>query len=254
MKLKLFFTALFAGALLQAYSQPAATPDKLETAKGTVTIQPILHGTVVLTWNGKTIYVDPYGGAEAFAGVAKPDLILITDIHGDHLDPKTLDALDTESAQMLVPQAVADQLPEKYKSKANVIANGETTTLMDMEIEAIPMYNLPESEDSKHVKGRGNGYILNMGGKRIYLSGDTEDIPEMRALKNIDVAFVSMNLPYTMDIDQAASGVLAFKPKVVYPYHYRGQDGLANVEAFKQKVNAKNKNIEVRLRSWYPKQ
>jgi L-ascorbate metabolism protein UlaG (beta-lactamase superfamily) len=253
MKLKSMLTAFFTIALLQANAQ-SATPDKLETEKGTVTIQPVLHGTVVFNWNGKTIYVDPYGGAEAFTGIAKPDLILITDIHGDHMDPKTLDAIDTEGAVMLVPQAVADQLPEKYKSQAKVIGNGESTTLMDMEIAAIPMYNLPETEDSRHIKGRGNGYILSIGGKKIYLSGDTEDIPEMRALKNIDVAFVSMNLPYTMDIDQAASAVLEFKPKIVYPYHYRGQDGLADVEAFKKKVNEKDKSIEVRLGNWYPKQ
>ena len=114
------------------------------------------------------------------------------------------------------------------------------------------MYNLPEAADSRHTKGRGNGYILTMGGKKIYLSGDTEDIPEMRALKDIDVAFVCMNLPFTMDINQAASAVLEFKPKIVYPYHYRGQGGLADVEGFKKLVNAGNPKIEVRLRSWYP--
>jgi L-ascorbate metabolism protein UlaG (beta-lactamase superfamily) len=252
MKLKSILAAFFMVALLQANAQTAA-PDKLETDKGTVTIQPVLHGTVVFNWNGKTIYVDPYGGAEAFAGITKPDLILITDIHGDHLDPKTLDAIDTEGAVLVVPQAVADQLPEKYKSQAKVIGNGESTTHLNMQIEAVPMYNLPETEDSRHIKGRGNGYLLSIGGKKIYISGDTEDIPEMRALKNIDVAFVSMNLPYTMDIDQAASAVLEFKPKIVYPYHYRGQDGLADVEAFKKKVNEKDKNIEVRLGNWYPK-
>ena len=110
------------------------------------------------------------------------------------------------------------------------------------------MYNLPESPDAYHTKGRGNGYVLTIGGKNIYISGDTEDIPEMRALKNIDIAFVCMNLPYTMPPDQAAGGVLAFKPKIVYPYHYRGQD----VNIFKNLVNAGDKNIEVRLRNWYP--
>jgi len=138
------------------------------------------------------------------------------------------------------------------KQKAVVLGNGDKTEQIGINIEAIPMYNLPETDDSKHVKGRGNGYVLTIGNKRVYISGDTEDIPEMRNLKNIDVAFVSMNLPYTMDINQAASAVLDFKPRVIYPYHYRGQDGLSDVEAFKKKVDAGNKNIEVRLRNWYP--
>jgi L-ascorbate metabolism protein UlaG (beta-lactamase superfamily) len=113
------------------------------------------------------------------------------------------------------------------------------------------MYNLPETADSRHTKGRGNGYVINIGGKNIYISGDTEDIPEMRALKNIDVAFVCMNLPYTMDINQAASAVLAFKPKIVYPYHYRGSGGLSDVAAFKKMVNEKDPKIDVRLAEWY---
>ena len=114
------------------------------------------------------------------------------------------------------------------------------------------MYNLPESATAMHTKGRGNGYILTIGGKRIYISGDTQGIPEMRSLKNIDVAFVCMNLPYTMDIKEAADAVLAFKPAIVYPYHYRGKDGLSDVNAFKSLVDAGGQKIEVRLRNWYP--
>ena len=120
-----------------------------------------------------------------------------------------------------------------------------------MGITAIPMYNLPETAESRHPRGRGNGYVISMGGKNIYLSGDTGDIPEMRKLEDIDVAFICMNLPYTMDVDHAASGVLAFKPRIVYPYHYRGQNGLSDVERFKTLVNQGNKKIEVRLRDWY---
>ncbi|MFD2999079.1 MBL fold metallo-hydrolase [Pontibacter toksunensis] len=254
MKLKSILATLFAFALLQANAQQRNTPDQVKTNKGELTIQPVQHGTLVLNWDNKTIYVDPTGGAEAFTGVAKPDLILITDIHGDHLSKETLDALQTEGAVMVVPQAVADQLPEKYKGQLKIIGNGESITALDIPITAVPMYNLPESADSRHVKGRGNGYVLNFGGKNVYLSGDTEGIPEMRALKNIDVAFVSMNLPYTMDVDQAADAVLYFKPKIVYPYHYRGQGGLSDVESFKNQVNAKNKQVEVRLKDWYPKQ
>jgi len=114
------------------------------------------------------------------------------------------------------------------------------------------MYNLPEAPDAKHIKGRGNGYLLEMGGKRIYISGDTEDIPEMRALENIDVAFICMNLPYTMDIDQASNAVVDFKPAVVYPYHYRGNPDMSDTAAFKKLVNDKDDQIEVRLRNWYP--
>jgi len=244
---------MFAVALLQANAQHA-TPDKFKTSKGDLTIQPIEHATMVLNWDGKTIYVDPTGGAAAFSGMGKPDMILLTDIHGDHMSTETLDALDTEGAVFVVPQAVADQLPEKYKGQAKVMGNGESITELGIPIKAVPMYNLPESADAKHVKGRGNGYILNLGNKNIYISGDTEGVPEVRGLKNIDVAFLSMNLPYTMDIEQAASTTLDFKPKIIYPYHFRGQGGLADVEAFKKLVNDKNKNIEVRLRDWYPAQ
>lgn len=244
-------TLLFALAYSTVFAQETTT-DQIKTNKGTLTIQPVLHGTLMLQWNGKTIYVDPYGGAEAFAGLAAPDLILITDIHGDHLDLKTLNAIETSKAIFVAPQAVADQLPESMRQRLVVLKNGATTEQLDMKIEAIPMYNLPETADSRHVKGRGNGYVLTLGNKLVYISGDTEDIPEMRNLKNIDVAFVSMNLPYTMDIDQAASAVLDFRPRIIYPYHYRGQDGLADVEAFKKQVDTGNKNIEVRLRNWYP--
>ncbi|WP_192820535.1 MBL fold metallo-hydrolase [Rufibacter sp. LB8] len=230
------------------------TLDQIDTKKGPLKIQPITHGTVVLHWDAKTIWVDPYGGAQGFEGVAAPDLILITDIHGDHLDKKTLEAVNTSKAIIIAPQAVVDQLPEALKAKAVVLGNGETTSQLGISVRVVPMYNLPETADSRHPKGRGNGYVLEMGGKNIYLSGDTEDIVEMRALKNIDVAFVCMNLPFTMDVDQAASAVLDFKPKVVYPYHYRGQGGLSDVNAFKQKVDAGKKKIDVRLRNWYPQQ
>ncbi|MGZ4037911.1 MAG: MBL fold metallo-hydrolase, partial [Bacteroidia bacterium] len=171
----LFFLCL---ALCPAFAQ-RPSPDQIETVKGKLTIQPVLHGSIVLTWNNKIIYVDPFGGAKAFKDLAAPDLILITDIHPDHLNPETLNAIETGKATLVVPQAVADQLPEKLKSKAVVIANGKSTEQQGISIAAIPMYNLPEAPDSKHTKGRGNGYILDLGGKKIYISGDTEDIPEM---------------------------------------------------------------------------
>ncbi|MEP2668011.1 MAG: MBL fold metallo-hydrolase [Cyclobacteriaceae bacterium] len=229
-----------------------SAPDQIETKKGQLSIQPILHGTVALEWDGKTIYVDPYGGAKAFKGIAAPDLILITDIHGDHMSIETLEGIETSKAIIIAPGAVTEKLPEVLKARTTSLDNGKQIEKLGISITAIPMYNLPEDSESRHTKGRGNGYVLNMGGKNVYFSGDTEDIPEMRALKNIDVAFVCMNLPYTMDIDQASSAVLDFKPKIMYPYHYRGQGGLADVDAFQKKVKDANDKIDVRLRNWYP--
>lgn len=239
--------------LLLAFNALAQRPaaDKIETSKGPLTLQPLNHATLALTWQGKTIYVDPTGGSKMFEGLAAPDLILITDIHGDHFSPETLQAIHSGQSTLVVPQAVAEKLPEGLKRKAVVLANGQTKSEMNISITAIPMYNLPQSADAKHTKGRGNGYVLTFGNKRVYISGDTAGIPEMRSLKNIDVAFVCMNLPYTMDVDEAADAVLDFKPKIVYPYHYRGQNGLSDTGKFKKLVNAGNKNIEVRLRDWY---
>jgi L-ascorbate metabolism protein UlaG (beta-lactamase superfamily) len=244
--------ALQAPAQTTAASTPRAAADQIATSKGSLTVQPITHGSVVLIWNGKTIYVDPYGGAASYTGLAAPDVILITDIHSDHLDPKTLAGLSVGKALMIVPPAVAGKLPDEYKPHVRLLRNGQQLDTLGLRVSAIPMYNLPEATDAPHPKGRGNGYVLTLGGKRIYLSGDTEDIAEMRALKNIDVAFVCMNLPYTMDINQAAQAVLAFKPGIVYPYHYRGQNGLSDVATFQKTVNAANKKIDVRLRNWYP--
>lgn len=242
------FTLLLTLSVLFAQAQrPAA--EKEAVKGGELTIQPITHATLVFTYQGKNIYVDPTGGAAAFTGLGAPDMILLTDIHGDHFDPKTIDAINTNHAVIVAPQAVADKLPATTdKSKLVILKNGDKTTQLAIGIEAIPMYNLPEAATAMHTKGRGNGYVLTIGGKNIYISGDTSDIPEMRNLKNIDIAFVCMNLPFTMDVATAANAVLAFKPKAVYPYHYRGQD----VNQFKALVNAGDKNIDVRLREWYP--
>jgi len=244
---RLALAALF-GALLGAL--PVTAQDTLHTAHGDLTITPIEHATFVMQWNGKTIFVDPTKGGAAFASFGKPDVILLTDIHGDHYDPATLAAVRTPQSIVIVPAAVAEKMGAD-KGNAHVLANGETSTIGEIGVEAVPMYNLTEERKAFHTKGRGNGYVVTLGGKRIYISGDTEDIPEMRALKNIDAAFVCMNLPYTMDVEHAASAVLEFKPKVVYPYHYRSKDGLSDVEKFKTLV-AKDKSIEVRLLHWYP--
>lgn len=247
-------TYLYITLLLNIITIHSQTFEIFKTDTGTLKVQPILHGSLVLTFQDKTIYVDPYGGTKLYNNIKAPDIILITDIHGDHLDLETLDSLDTSKAIFITPQAVADKLPEKYKSNINILNNGQGIHRLNFYIKAIPMYNLPvEPPSKKHPKGRGNGYLLNIDNQQIYISGDTEDIPEMRMLENIDIAFVCMNLPYTMTVDQAASAVLEFKPKVVFPYHYRGKNGLSDVKQFKKLVNEKNKNIEVRLIEWYPK-
>src|ERR1700677_666147 len=226
------------------------SPDTIALSKGTLIVQPINHASLVLTAAGKTIYVDPVGGAAKYQGLADPDIILVTDIHGDHFDPPTLQAIRKPGTVLVVPQAVADKLPDADKSGVVILANGDKKELSGIGVAAIPMYNLPaDAANPMHPKGRGNGYVLTVGGKKVYLSGDTQGIPEMRALTGIDIAFVCMNLPYTMGINEAADAVLAFKPHIVYPYHYRGQGGLSDVAAFKAKVEAGNKNIEVRLRN-----
>ena len=231
---------------------PDISGDKYNTFKGDLIIHPIQHATFVIQWNGMLIYVDPYGGAEAFEGIPAPDIILITDIHGDHMNIETLQALDTENATLVVPQAVAEKLPEGLKSKLKTVKNGQRAMMTGLFVEGIPMYNLPESEDSRHTKGRGNGYVLTLGGQRIYISGDTEDIPEMRALKDIDIAFVCMNQPYTMDVDQAISAVMDFRPMVVYPYHYRGAGGqMSDIDKF-EKIVTEGSDVQVVRHNWYP--
>ena len=220
--------------------------DHLVTADGDVIVLPINHATFALSWKDKIIYLDPVGGATRFRNVPRPTIVLITDIHGDHMEGATLSAIEAKNADIVAPLAVFQQLSSDLRPKTKVLANGEKADIQGITVEAIPMYNTTAGRLSNHTKGRGNGYVLTIGGKRIYIAGDTEDIPEMRALRNIDLAFVCMNLPFTMDINQAASAVREFRPKAVYPYHYSGSD----VNKFKQLVG-QDLGIEVRLRKWY---
>ncbi|MGN8226063.1 MBL fold metallo-hydrolase [Gracilimonas sp. BCB1] len=248
--LRTFFISIVLGFLTitTALAQLNNNPDRIETDEGELVIHPILHGSIIFEWNGQTVYIDPWGQAGLYDDKPAPDIILITHPHGDHLSPETLASLDTESASFYVPQAVADQMPEEFLGQTTVIANGETMEYEGITIRAVPMYNLPE-EGARHAKGWGNGYVLTMGGKDVYVSGDTEGIPEMRNLQGIDIAFVCMNLPYTMDINQASDAVLDFEPAIIYPYHHRGQD----IQEFKKLVDTGNKDIEVRLKNWYPR-
>ncbi len=216
------------------------------------TITPVAHATAVLDWEGTTIYVDPTGGKAAFENFPLADLILITDIHGDHFNPETLEELETAQAKIIVPQAVADQMPGSFTPQLDVLDNGDMKERYSIEITAIPMYNLREEALGFHEKGRGNGYVLEREGRRVYISGDTEDIPEMRSLEDIDIAMVCMNLPYTMTVESAADAVVAFKPVKVYPYHYRGRPDVSDVEKFAALVKAGTDAVEVVQLDWYP--
>ena len=216
-----------------------------------INIIPINHATLILAHDDDVIYIDPVGGSDAFSGQEKPDYILITDIHGDHFDPKTLESMSLDSTVLIIPQAVKEKLPELKVKEVIVMHNGDLKDLKSFSIEAIPMYNLRAEALKYHEKGRGNGYVLTLGKERVYISGDTEDIPEMRSLKNIDIAFVCMNLPYTMTVESAASAVLDFKPKKVYPYHFRGENGMSDIVEFKSIINKQNPDIAVVQLDWY---
>ena len=243
---------LAAAGILAAAVVTAGSPDGngIATDQGPLIIHPVEHATFVIQWNDETIAVDPVGGASRFEAFGKADLVLITDIHGDHLSVDTVKALAKPSTVIVGPAAVAEKVPEADRGRITVVANGESFKWGDSVIEAIAAYNLTPERQNFHAKGRGNGYVVTLGGKRIYISGDTEDVPEMRALENIDAAFVCMNLPYTMEVAAAADAVLEFQPKVVYPYHYRGKGGMSDLGEF-QNLVAKDPSIEVRLLEWY---
>lgn len=215
-------------------------------------IIPISHATAVITWGDRVIYADPVGKAKAFAGQPPADIVLVTDIHGDHFSTSTLTSVVGTNTSLIVPQAVMDQLPEYLKRQASILNNGESHDEKGFRVTAVPMYNIPESSGAFHTKGRGNGYVIERDGKRVYIAGDTSATPEMRALTEIDTALIPMNLPYTMSVEEAADGVLAFKPRRVYPYHYRGPDGLSDTNQFKELVNRGDPNIDVILLNWYP--
>ncbi len=216
--------------------------------QGNILFMPIEHATMVIQVKDTTIYVDPVGEVATFEKFAKPDLILITDIHYDHLKPELVTQLATDKTKIIAPKAVAEQLDKNLP--VTILSNEQSTEFQSLTIEAVAMYNLTEGRLKYHEKGRGNGYVIDTGAKRIYLSGDTEDVPEMRALKDIDFAFVCMNLPYTMTVEQAADAVIEMDPKVVFPYHYRGTEGMSDIEKFENLVKSAS-NVKVKKLKWY---
>lgn len=206
---------------------------------------PLNHASMVIKYNGLTIFIDPAANYEKLAPFSAPDLILITHTHGDHFNRELIDSLKVEKTAVVGNKKAIDEL-----GYGIALANGEKKEIKNILIEAIASYNITPENLRFHPKGEGNGYVLTLNNKRIYISGDTEDTPEMRHLKNIDHAFVCMNLPYTLSPEKAASAVLEFQPKKVYPYHYRQRDGFSNIKKFKELVSV-NPNIEVVFLNWY---
>ena len=232
--------------VVQLEDPTTLTGDHIPTETGDLIIHPVEHGTFTMWWNHVSIYVDPVGGAGNFSKMASPDLIFITHPHGDHFNAATLRDIVTDTTTLITPDIVTQQLPSSIKPQAHTMANGDGWEIQDIKITAVPAYNLTAGRLNYHPKGLGNSYVIELGKRRIYFSGDTEDIPEMRALENIDVAFLCMNLPFTMTESQAADGAREFRPRILYPYHYRG----SNLETFTDLVGT-DLPIEVRLREWY---
>jgi len=245
--LQLGLAGLAATTFMPFTARAQGKGDSYKTTGGEILVSPVSHASFVMSVPGMVIYADPVGGKAAYEGQPAPDLVLITHEHGDHFEPDTLAAIVGPDTKLVVNPAVLEKLSGDLKAKATAIGNGEKTTVRTVEIEAIPAYNLTEDRKKYHPQGRDNGYVLTVDGARVYIAGDTEDIPEMRALKDILVAFVPMNLPYTMDETQAASAVAEFKPAFVYPYHYKGSDP----QAFAGKLAEGAPDVKVVMGAWY---
>ena len=234
-----------------------AGADKIDTSGGPIDFVPIHHASLMLTWKGENILIDPApvdngagaAAAKPYQALPPPDFILITHIHGDHFSVPILQAIAGPNTVIVAPQNVHDAMPADLQAKTKVLKNGDKSTLGAVPVEAVPMYNITAGRTNFHPKGQGNGYILTFADQRIYIAGDTEETPELAHLANIDVAFIPINLPYTENIDAAAKWVKDFRPKFVFPYHYSNQDGTtSDMAAFSNLVG--NASI-VRLRKWY---
>ena len=217
-----------------------------------VRITPIFHAGAVLQYAGQTIFVDPYDGAERYAAFGAPDLVLITHSHPDHMDLKTLGGMTLGLAKLVAPAAVADKVSNDMFREELVMANGDTIDHLGMKIYAVPAYNPPGNGKIFHPKGQFNGYVLEIDNERIYFAGDTGNIPDIAELPKINYAFVPINQPYTMTVDQAVDFVDSFDPIAVYPYHYRNGDGtFTDREEFKVKMTDRNRGVQVRNVEWY---
>lgn len=223
--------------------------NEFKTGSGTVTVHPVSHASFVMETPVGTIYVDPVGEVASYSDMPPADLVLVTHEHGDHLNNDVLTAVMGDSTVLISNAGAQAKMTPELQAKAQVLGNGDTTEFGDMTVDAMPAYNITEERKNFHPQGRDNGYVLTIGDFRVYISGDTEDTPEMRALKDIDLAFVCMALPFTMDANAAASAVAEFQPSYVYPYHYRGRDGGTQDPAeFAALVGDK---VEVKFGDWY---
>ncbi|MFC0341943.1 MBL fold metallo-hydrolase [Paracoccus niistensis] len=241
--------ALAAGAAASLPAMLRAQAAAPGTAAAPEFLTPFGHASLMLTLGGQKILVDPVGGAERYASAGTPAAVLVTHEHGDHFDAETLAAVVTEGVALIVNPAVAEKLPEALRARATVMKNGDTGEVAGMPIEAVPAYNTTPDRLQYHPKGRDNGYVLTSADHgRIYIAGDTEATPEFRAQKDIAVAFVPMNLPYTMEVDQAVEGVAEMAPKMVIPYHHRGNDPAE----FAEKLRATGAATQVAIVDWYP--
>ena len=226
--------------------------DTIPATGGNIELTPLAHAHAQIEFGGKVIHIDPSPQAPA-AAIKPGDIVLITDVHGDHMDPGAIDRVKKASTIYVAPPALADRFP----GKTEILKNGETRTIDGVSIQAVAAYNLqrgPAAGQFFHEKGRGNSYVLTLGGKRLFFSGDTECVPEIKALTKIDVAFLTMNLPYTMPPEEAADCAKAFKPAIVYAYHYRGMGGPTpeqNQQAFVAAMKGTG-GIEVRTPNFYP--
>jgi L-ascorbate metabolism protein UlaG (beta-lactamase superfamily) len=214
--------------------------DLIKTSAGDLEITFIGHGTLMFNF-GKVIHVDPFSQMADYGKLPKADMILLTHEHPDHLDLKALNSVRTEGTVVVLTETCARQIEGGI-----VMNNGEVKSIEGLKIEAVPAYNLVHKRDNGepfHPKGRGNGYVITFGDTRVYVAGDTENTPEMKALEGIDIAFLPMNLPYTMTPEMVADAAKAFKPKILYPYHYGKSDTSRLVDLMKD-----TKEIEVRIR------
>jgi L-ascorbate metabolism protein UlaG (beta-lactamase superfamily) len=233
---------LFSLLALPALALDAFQKDTFPTSGGDLEITFIGHGSLLMTFAGKTIYVDPFSKLADYAKLPKADLIVVTHEHPDHLDVGAIDSVRTRDTKIVLAGSVSDKL-----SGSTVMRNGDVQKIMCITVEAVPAYNLVHKRDNGqfyHPKGQGNGYVLTLGDKRVYIAGDTENTPEMKGLRNIDIAFLPMNLPYTMTSEMVADAALAFRPKVLYPYHFGGTDTRSIVSLLKG-----SKEIDVRIRN-----
>lgn len=224
-----------------ATAQNQFETDIITTTSGDLKITFIGHGTLLFTFSEKIIHVDPYGRLADYSTLPKADIILITHEHGDHFDLKIIKMLRTEKTSLVLTESCTKDI-----SGGIVLKNGDVQTAQGLKIEAIPAYNIVHKRDNEepfHPQGIGNGYIITFGDKRVYVAGDTENIPEMKELGEIDIAFLPMNLPYTMTPEMVADAARMIKPQILYPYHYGNTDTSKLVELLKD-----DKDIEVRIR------